>query len=95
MAEIHNSRIRWEQHTHLPRGAAPDFPKECMSYLNNTSPGAMRKLITALEEHGCKPVEVSAGRWIALCPCCGRLDLTLGHDGPVTGDERDGWLDAA
>jgi hypothetical protein len=51
-------------------------------------------VLQALRELGCHPVEVSPGRWLAICPGCGRLELIVGGDSPATPADRDAWLDA-
>ena len=55
--------------------------------------------LAVLTHQGCNPVEVAPGRWLALCPCCGKLDLIIQSNGgaastPPTNAERDMWLDA-
>jgi len=52
------------------------------------------QFIQALRDHGCRPRRVSTGRWIAICPCCNLLNLTIGGTSPVTKEERDEWFDA-
>ncbi len=61
---------------------------------DGTTAEAVRKLVRGAEAAGCKPVLMSTGRWLGLCPCCGSLELVIGGGGPITPAERDAWLDA-
>jgi hypothetical protein len=53
-------------------------------------------LLAALELHGCRPVQVGTERWLALCPCCGKLQLVLQRNTatsePPTAADRDLWF---